>query len=69
NEPAQVTLNYHTGWGEVPGPTLTVEPGSRATVDVSDTVETFEVSTLIKSDRPVVAERAMYFVRRAYVTE
>ena len=52
---------FQTDQGEVAGPTLTVQPGSRETVDVSETVETYEVSTKVVSDQSVIAERAVYY--------
>lgn len=58
---ANVQLGYQTEAGEVPGPSLVLKPGTRQTVNVSDTVWTHEVSTRVTSDAPVVAERAMYF--------
>ncbi|MCG2796281.1 MAG: DUF5719 family protein, partial [Actinomycetia bacterium] len=60
-EPATVTLTYQTDTGEVPGPTRTVQPGSRESFEVSQTVQTYEVSTTVTSDKPVIAERAMYW--------
>jgi len=62
--PANVTLTYQTDAGTVPGPTLTVDPGTRQTVDVSQTVQTYEVSTMVTSDEPVIAERSMYYNNR-----
>ena len=62
--PANVTLDYQTDTGTVPGPTLTVAPGTRQTVEVAQTVTTFEVSTMVTSDEPVIAERAMYYNNR-----
>ena len=59
--PATVTLTYQTDTGPVPGPTQTIQPGSRESFEVSQTVQTFEVSTLVTADQPVIAERAMYW--------
>jgi hypothetical protein len=59
-ETAHVTLTYQTAAGPVAGPVVTLPPGTRQSIDVSDTVSTWEVSTRVTSDRPVVAERAMY---------
>ena len=58
---ARVSLEYMTTAGEVEGPVVVVPPGSRTTFNVAASVPaTYDVSTLITSDRPVVAERAMY---------
>ncbi|MFH1149170.1 MAG: DUF5719 family protein [Actinomycetota bacterium] len=63
---AQVTLTYMTGEGLVPGTPLTVPGRSRRTVNVADTVPAeWNISTTVKSDEPVVAERAMYWNGRA----
>jgi hypothetical protein len=64
---ATVALDYLTGAGKVGGPTLNLPPGSRATVNIADTLpDTWSVSTFIKSNRPVVAERAMYGAGRTW---
>jgi hypothetical protein len=60
---AKVTLEYQTESGEVTGPALTLAPKSRQSVNVGSTVSTYNVSTVVSSDRPVVAERAVYFSR------
>ena len=59
-EPAHVNLTYQTATGPVAGPTATLDPNTRQTFDVGTTVQTWDVSTRIQSDVPVVAERAMY---------
>jgi len=59
--PADVTLTFMTDQGELPGPTETLAPNSRHTWFVGDTVITYDVSTRVTSDMPVVAERAEYF--------
>ena len=63
SEAAQVTLTYQTDVGKVNGPTINLAPESRESINVADTVQTYKVSTLVTSDKPVVAERAMYFSR------
>lgn len=64
---ATVTLDYLTSKGKVDGPTLRLPPGSRATVNIADTVpDTWSVSTFVKSNKPVVAERAMYGGNRVW---
>jgi hypothetical protein len=58
-------MTYMTPAGEIGGPTVILEPESRQTVNVSDTVpDAWSVSTEISSDRPVVAERATYWKGR-----
>ena len=62
SEKATVDLTYLTPDGEVPGPRLELNPGTRTTVNVADTVAgRWSVSTRVTSDSPVVAERAMYW--------
>jgi serine protease len=65
---AQVT--YMTPTGEKPGPTLLLEPGTRQSVSVADTVPNeWSVSTTVTSDEPVIAERATYWNNRIEGTE
>ena len=63
SDTARVTLTYQTDVGEKPGPTLELAPLSRASVNVADTVQTYDVSTTVRSSVPVVAERAVYWSR------
>jgi hypothetical protein len=60
DEAANVTLTYMTGKGEVEGPTIELEAHSRKTVSVDKSVHAFDVSSMVTSDRPVIAERAVY---------
>jgi hypothetical protein len=60
-EIANASITYMTDKGEVEGPVLQLEPGSRKSVLVNDTVKAFSVSSKVTSDQPVVAERATYF--------
>ncbi|MBU4173806.1 MAG: hypothetical protein KKB90_02770, partial [Actinobacteria bacterium] len=62
--PTDVTLTYMTENGEVPGGTITLPAGSRESVNVGETVQTFKVSTEVTADQPVIAERAMYYNNR-----
>lgn len=65
---AQVT--YMTPTGEKPGPTLLLEPGTRRSIRVADTVPNdWSVSTTVTSDEPVIAERATYWNNRIEGTE
>ncbi|MEW6554528.1 MAG: hypothetical protein AB1384_09605, partial [Actinomycetota bacterium] len=64
--PAEVTLSFMTDGGPRPGPSATLPPGTRRTFKANDYVYSFDVSTLVSSDQPVVAERAMYGDNRAW---
>jgi photosystem II stability/assembly factor-like uncharacterized protein len=55
-------LTYLTPQGSKAGPKVVLRPNSRTTVNVADTLSnTWEVSTSVESDRPIVVERAMYW--------
>ncbi len=58
------SLTYVTPDGPVAGPSLALEPRSRTTVLVNDTVRSGDVSTKVTSDHPVVVERSMYWDAR-----
>ena len=61
NSPAKVALTYMTPSGPITGPTESLPPNSRKTYEVGKTADNvWEVSTKVTSDKPVVAERAMY---------
>jgi hypothetical protein len=58
---ARVGLTFLTDKGEKSGRELTVAPHSRVSVNVGDSVAgAWDVSTVVSSDAPIVAERAMY---------
>ncbi len=58
---ARVKLTYMTPSGKVGGPTVTLPANSRQTFFVADTVPNqWSVSTMVTSDNPVIAERAVY---------
>lgn len=57
---ATVTLSYITGTGPVAGPTFDLGPAKRRSILVNSSVSTFNVSTQVSANRPVVAERALY---------
>lgn len=62
NEANRVTLTYFTGSGEKEGPEINMEPNSRKTVRVNDQVDpNTDVSILVHGDKPIIAERAMYW--------
>jgi len=70
SKPANVSLTYMTPNGAVAGPSVALPPRSRKSFEVSKTVaDTWEVSTEVTSDQPVVAERAMYGNNRTWATD
>ncbi|MBU4173864.1 MAG: hypothetical protein KJ686_03025 [Actinobacteria bacterium] len=65
DKPADVSLTYMTPEGQKPGPSVTLLPNTRKTFNVADTVPgNWEVSTLVSSKEPVIAERAVYWNNR-----
>ena len=58
---AVVALEFRLRNGTGARRTLSVGPGSRSTVNVADVVPGDDVSVLVTSDAPVIAERAMYW--------
>jgi len=63
--PAKVTLSYMTASGKAGGPTVTIPANSRQTFNVADAVPgQWSVSTMVSADRPVVAERSVYWGNR-----
>lgn len=62
---ASVDLTFMTDNGPAAGPHLNLPPHSRKTVNVADFVpDNFSVSTKVTSNRPVIAERAVYWNNR-----
>ncbi|MCG2796133.1 MAG: DUF5719 family protein, partial [Actinomycetia bacterium] len=59
--PADVTVTYMTGGGPVPQAPFTMEPNSRKTIRVNDVLPDEDLSTQVHSDKPIIAERAMYW--------
>ena len=67
NSDADVTLTYMTPSGPVAGPAETIPANSRTSYDISANVpDEWSVSTEVKSDVPVVAERAMFGNNRTW---
>jgi hypothetical protein len=59
---AEVSLTYMNEKGPQAGPILTLPAHSRASVNVASTLPNdWQVSTSMTSDKPVVAERAVYW--------
>ncbi|MBN2168777.1 MAG: C39 family peptidase [Actinobacteria bacterium] len=64
---AEVTLTYMTADGKKTGPTVELPANSRQTFFAADSVpDNWDVSTLVTSDKPVIAERAMYGNNRTW---
>ncbi|PKQ28788.1 MAG: hypothetical protein CVT63_01035 [Candidatus Anoxymicrobium japonicum] len=59
------TLTFMTPSGSTPGPTVNIPANSRVSVDVGETVQAqWSISTKVTADRPVIAERAVYWGSR-----
>ena len=58
---ADVTLTCMTNRGPRALPPFTMAPGSRQTVLMNDLIPNTDFSTKVTSNRPVIAERAMYW--------
>jgi hypothetical protein len=67
-EHANVTLTYMLGSGRTQVQTLRLAPTSRQSVFANQVVSNAEFSTRIDSDKPIVAERAMYFRKDGHVS-
>ncbi len=62
NTKANVTVTYMNADGPIAGPKVEVAANSRETIEVSKTVPNdYQVSTKVTSDKPIVAERAVYW--------
>ena len=62
NKTATAKLTFMTGGGPVTGPTVNLLPGTRTSINAADSVAgNWSVSTMVTSDRPVIAERSMYW--------
>ncbi len=63
--PATASLTYMTPAGQVPGPTITLAPESRKSINVAETVPLeWDVSTKVTSPEPLIVERAVYWNNR-----
>jgi len=60
-EAADVDLTFMTDQGQVPGPRQSLAPGERHSFNIADTVESYNVSTIVTSSKPVVVSRSQYF--------
>ena len=61
NTRVTVTLTYNTGSGPITDQPFTMEPRSRKTVRVNDLHPGKDLSTHVHADKPIVAERSMYW--------
>jgi len=61
DEDAQVTIVYHEETGPVPQESFVMPPNSRKTVRVNDILPGKDFSIHVHGDKPVAAERAMYW--------
>ncbi len=61
NSPATVTLTYMTTTGPVPQAPFTMPANSRQTIRVNYVLPNADFSTQVASNKPIVAERAMYW--------
>jgi len=63
NSQAKVTLTYQTPDGPIAQPAFTMPANSRRTVRVNDVkgLSKTDLSTSVSADKPIVAERAMYW--------
>lgn len=59
--PAKVTLTYMTNAGPLPNTVFTMPANSRKTVRVNDTNPGVDLSTKVSADKPIVAERSMFW--------
>ena len=50
-----------TEFGWVVEPSVILNPGSRYTARVNDTVSSYNVSTKVSATQPVVVERAVFY--------
>ena len=64
--PATVGLTFMTEKGAVAGPSGVLQPNTRYTWKANDYVKSWDVSTEVTSNLPVVAERAMYNTARTW---
>lgn len=59
--PASITLTYMTETGAVDDKPFTMPPESRRTVRLNDFHPNLDLSTRVHADKPIIAERSMYW--------
>ena len=61
--PADIDITYQTPWGEVTGPSFTLDPAGRHSENVAATVPNeWSVSTRVSSDQPIIVVRSQYWM-------
>ncbi len=62
DKPAKATITYMNEAGPQPGPEVEIPANSRKSVNVADALPNdVQVSTRVTSDRPIIAERSVYW--------
>ncbi|NJP04895.1 MAG: N-acetylmuramoyl-L-alanine amidase [Chloroflexaceae bacterium] len=61
-QPANATVNFMTPDGTSLTRRYIIPPTTRLVIDVNEVVPTLGVATEIETDRPIAAERALYFI-------
>jgi len=69
NEPNDVEVSYMTPEGEVQRPGIVIAPNSRVTIDVNADLPSSDVSIRLTADKPIAAERSMYWHGRGGGTD
>ena len=62
--PAKVTLTYMTTDGPIVKGPVRVPAGSRLSIRANDQVKNTDTSIKVHCDRPIIAERAMYWDKK-----
>jgi hypothetical protein len=68
-QPSHTTITFMTPDGTSLKRNYAIPPTTRLVVDVNEVVPTLGIATIVESDRPVAAERALYFDARQLETE
>jgi hypothetical protein len=64
DKPAVVNVTYLTNGGPMAGQPRTIDANSRLTIRVADELPNMDASVKLTSDKPIMAERAMYWNAR-----
>jgi hypothetical protein len=68
-QPSHTTITFMTPDGTSLKRNYAIPPTTRLVVDVNEVVPTLGIATIVESDRPVAAERALYFDARQLETD